>query len=521
MSTALALIVLLWGIGAYLLVLAGIALQRDALRRRPALPLLLLASAVYAIGYGLELGAQDVAWALHAVTLQYVAIASFPLLVVLLAYDITRLRPLGQRALWAVLAVVGIGALALVAGNARHDLFHAAARIEPSGGLALLSFEPGPAYVTFQVVSALCLLGAGAALLVYGVRRDTPVPLRWQSLLTLGGVLAPWLAFLAFRVGPWPVGLDVSPFAFAITGSLAYVAVTRYGLADVSPIARALVFDRMLDPVLVVDTHGRVVDINEAGAALLDALSLGPGRGRHLSEILGSDAVPAGLLNGIDPASTLVEGEPVRLAGRSFDVRLARVRLRRGTDLGSAVVLRDISDHVQLQDALTHLAHTDELTGIANRRHFIRLSERVLERAARDGSATSLAIVDLDRFKSVNDRHGHLIGDRLLRRVARAVAQRLRPTDLVGRFGGEEFAVCLPSTDAYEARGVAERIRAAVRSTTVAADDGESVGVTASVGVYTATGAACERLETVLMRADEAQYTAKRAGGDRVVDGVS
>lgn len=521
MSAAVGLTALLWVIAAAQLVLAGVALQRDTLRRRPVVPLLLGAGATYAIGYGFELLAPTAATALTALSVQYLAIAAFPLLFVMLGHDVTRTPLLASRRLRVALAVVGVAAAALVATNASHDLFHAAPRLEERDGLELLVFEPGPAYLAYQAVAGTTFLLVSALLVASAVGRRTPGRIRWQASLTAIGALAPWSLFLAGAVGLSPNGLDLTPFGFALTGALAYVGVTYYGLADVSPIARDLVFDRMLDPVYVADTDGRLIDANEAGLTLLGELGAGEWRGRSLRDLLGSDVIATATEGEVDVRATVVERSPLRLARRSFDVRLARVRRLRGADLASAVVLRDISAYVALQETLAHLAHTDELTGIANRRHFIDLTQRVLERDQREGQPTALIILDLDQFKGVNDGYGHLTGDRLLRAVARALTAQLRPTDLLGRYGGEEFAVCLAATDARSALAAAERIRSTIAAASVDSEDGHEVAVTASIGVHVSEAAQAESLETLLARADAAQYAAKRAGGDRVAVSAS
>jgi diguanylate cyclase (GGDEF)-like protein len=160
------------------------------------------------------------------------------------------------------------------------------------------------------------------------------------------------------------------------------------------------------------------------------------------------------------------------------------------------------------------LAETDALTGLTNRRHFLELAARELARSRRYGSPMALVLVDLDHFKRVNDRYGHLAGDQVLTAAARALASGLREIDVIARHGGEEFAILLPETDLTGAREVAERScrRLAETVTTV---EGDEVRITASMGVASVTGGAAT-LDELLGRADRAMYGAKRAGRDRV-----
>jgi diguanylate cyclase (GGDEF)-like protein len=153
------------------------------------------------------------------------------------------------------------------------------------------------------------------------------------------------------------------------------------------------------------------------------------------------------------------------------------------------------------------LAATDELTGSPNRRAFLdRLAPAIAETAAGRGAAVCL--VDLDGFKEVNDREGHLMGDRVLKDVAAALAGAVRETDTVARLGGDEFAVLARTAPDLPGELLAERLRAAVVGV------GAEHGVTASIGV--ATLWAGDDVEAVLHRADEAMYRAKTSGGDRV-----
>jgi diguanylate cyclase (GGDEF)-like protein len=153
------------------------------------------------------------------------------------------------------------------------------------------------------------------------------------------------------------------------------------------------------------------------------------------------------------------------------------------------------------------LAATDELTGSPNRRAFLdRLAPAIADVAGGRGAAVCL--VDLDGFKEVNDRDGHLAGDGVLKDVAGALAAAVRETDTVARLGGDEFAVLARTAPDLPGELLAERLRAAV------AVVGAGRGVTASVGV--ATLSAGDDVEAVLHRADEAMYRAKSSGGNRV-----
>ncbi len=168
----------------------------------------------------------------------------------------------------------------------------------------------------------------------------------------------------------------------------------------------------------------------------------------------------------------------------------------------------------QLAQRVVDLAQTDELTGVLNRRGFFERVERM--RAAAPVPAAALMMLDIDRFKSVNDTLGHAVGDEVLRGFARTVSDCMRPGDLLARMGGEEFCLLLPGLDEEAAREFAEHIRRTLEGRTVAQTPAGPLSVTASFGIA-AFGPDDGGLDLRLRQADEALYAAKRDGRNRVV----
>ncbi|MBK7978040.1 MAG: GGDEF domain-containing protein [Deltaproteobacteria bacterium] len=174
---------------------------------------------------------------------------------------------------------------------------------------------------------------------------------------------------------------------------------------------------------------------------------------------------------------------------------------------------RLVHSHFVRGRALERLATTDSLTALSTRAAFLETAERELDRATRYGRPLAVLILDIDRFKSVNDTHGHAAGDRVLARLGGVLASVLRRSDVAGRLGGDELAVLLPENDAATAAAVAERIRAAFASRPADGDDVRAC--TVSIGVAARADGEIE-LAALVRRADQALYAAKRGGRDRV-----
>lgn len=162
---------------------------------------------------------------------------------------------------------------------------------------------------------------------------------------------------------------------------------------------------------------------------------------------------------------------------------------------------------------LRELSNTDPLTGIANRRYFLGRCEAEFARVEREGGGLALVMLDVDRFKRINDVHGHQVGDRALRAVAQALGESVRRYDLAARLGGEEFALLLPRARREGAWSVAERCRSAIRAIALPVAH-EPRGLSASAGIALHPGVGAATLDDLLRVADEALYACKRAGRD-------
>jgi diguanylate cyclase (GGDEF)-like protein len=174
----------------------------------------------------------------------------------------------------------------------------------------------------------------------------------------------------------------------------------------------------------------------------------------------------------------------------------------------------EIAERRLLEAQLRRMATTDGLTGTLNRSQFLALGQRELEHALLVDQALAVLMLDIDHFKQINDRHGHHAGDEALKHFVAQLRTGVRGIDLLGRLGGEEFAMILPVVDASAAMQVAERLRARVATTPF--DHGDrTIDITVSIGVAMARDADTS-LEQILARADAMLYAAKHAGRNRV-----
>lgn len=294
------------------------------------------------------------------------------------------------------------------------------------------------------------------------------------------------------------------------------------------PVMVRQILDKVSDGVYILDPQHRISYWNPA-AERITGFTREDVHGRACRDgiLVHVDAGGCRHCDGSCPmAATASDFEPRDLEtylrhkdGHRIPVRVSTglLRDRQGEIAGCMQVFTDLSsrDHMKEEvERYRQLAHLDDLTGCANRRFLTESLEAKLAESRRFDWQLGVLMLDVDHFKSVNDRYGHDIGDRMLKMVAETLRSNVRPFDTVGRWGGEEFLVLLVQITPDKLLELANRLRNLVRSSAIPID-GEELSVTVSVGAAIAARYEANA-ESVLRRADEMLYRSKRLGRDRV-----
>ena len=489
----------------------------------------MVALLVWDLGYMLELTAATLHAKIVWADIEYVAIVTLPLLWLQVVLVYTGRGRLSRRA-WVVLECLAALMLAIIILNPGHQ-FRGAPHLAHTGSLNALHPDYGLLYLVAWVPYMYGILLFASLLLTRGLFSAQKIYARQYAALLVATIL-PLAAGTLYAAGlsPWP---EFNPAMAVITlsGVLMAYALFSCRLFSVAPLARDSVVEHLADGVIVVDERERLADFNPSAARALPELACGA-IGRPLADVLAGrpeasrallevarEAVSRGWVLEPHRACELrVEAAPAgpdTPAARHYSVTATAVTDRAGALIGAALMLNDVTRRVELLDEAQRLASTDGLTGLLNRRRFIELADRELARAARSDSPVTLLLLDIDRLKLVNDTCGHAAGDSVLGSVADVCRRELRPFDVVGRLGGDEFGVLLPDADLDQGLQVAERLRREIGKLAGAVLQ-DAAGATVSIGACTAQAKGGDGIDALLDSADRALYRAKDDGRDRI-----
>jgi diguanylate cyclase (GGDEF)-like protein/PAS domain S-box-containing protein len=510
---------------------------------------LMVAVAIWCLGYGFEIAAPGFSSKLWWAKIQYLGIVSVPLFWLVYTIDFTGNSWWLSSRIQRLLLIFPSITLLLAWTNEWHGLIWKQVQLNTQGPATDLTIVYG-SWFWLNIAYSYALILVGTVLLIRFVLRSRGL-FHMQARTLLIAALIPWLgnAIYVFRLNPVP-DLDLTPFAFTITGLVIAWGVLRLQFLDIVPIARQAVIESMDDEVFVLDSSNRIVDINPAAQALMKD---DPGIiGLPAAEVF--QHYPDLVARFQHPQETReVLTMRCRESDIVYEVHISPLYDRRVNYSGRLIMLHDITEREQArlilqkahqvleervqertieleaanqrlqvevaerrlaEEALLYQTMHDVLTGLPNRRMFLDRLELAFERTRRHpGTRFAVLFLDLDQFKEVNDNLGHANGDRFLIAIAQRLKQSLRAVDTLARFGGDEFAILVDEIkDIQEPLLVAQRILVAFSAPVQV--DGHQVVTSASIGIALAAET-YRHPEEILRDADVAMYRAKAEGRGR------
>lgn len=472
------------------------------------------ASAIYTFGFALELSGKTLAEMSFWIKVEYLGMPYIAPASLIMVMHFVGLERLIKKSIQTVLFIIPCITTLLVWTNDYHHLFYKSIYLRPNTPTPLVDVIMGPWYIVHGSFTFGSLLAA-ICLMLWQWNRMKRV-YRRQIITILIGLSLPTIGAFLYLMGLTPYGMDPVPIIMSLTSALYMWAILSRGMLTAVPIARENLFESMREGVLVTDRSDILIDYNRAAADMIEGLG-SSSIGKPLAQLF----LPAGteaLAYVLDTPPLLREEQEVAwmkgLQTCYYQIRSSPVQKQGGQVAGQMIMLIDVTERILLQDKLRQLATMDSLTGIYNRTHFLELSSELLLQAANSTNSLSIILLDIDFFKRINDRYGHHYGDQALQHLANVTNRHLRDGDIFGRYGGEEFVICLPDTALQQAATLCEKIRADLEASALNTLNGP-IHITASFGVVEAHSPKAT-LEELLSEADHALYSAKRNGRNAV-----
>ena len=495
---AFSFILFIFSLSFFVLFLYSLTRQRNSLAS--VFACVCLAISVYIGGYSLELRSNSLEQILFALKAEYFGAPFMSAFWLLMSYKFLY-RKAASLNLILLIMVAPCITLFLSVTNEYHHLIYTSVSVFEHDGYLLAKLVKGPwYYVNILYAYSIQIFGMVAFFRVW----RTGYQFRTQAFWMFCGSIWPGWVNIIYITGFSPLNLDLTPFGLSISGVFFCIAIFRHGFLELQEIVKDVTFLEIDEGILVVDDKNRLIDFNQACKGVFGWLDLNQ---------IGIDI-------SVFPEGKIILGQSAQkfeiIVVKDRDERVYEFRktplMDQNVKLGFVYFIQDISRQKQMIQELHDIASYDSLTGIYNRRKLMEEMDKELLRMLRYGHCFSVLMIDIDHFKLVNDQYGHQVGDEVLKVLSCTCLNRIRRTDIIGRYGGEEFLVILPEANEEHALYVAENIRKCIADLDFHSS-GCVIHITVSIGVNTAYSEEANlSVESIIKCADSALYHAKNSG---------
>ncbi|WP_419960571.1 histidine kinase N-terminal 7TM domain-containing protein [Psychrobacillus sp. BM2] len=461
-------------------------------------------SSVFTLAYAFELASTSLKEMKFWLSIEYLVMPFIPIFVLFMCMEYVghKLKTWNY-----VLFVIPLTTIFMMQTNELHHFYYRTITVDRNGPFPVLDLEWGPWFYVHAIFLFVCLIIS--VLVLLREFRKSLWMFRMQILLMVAGLLTPIIANY-FYLNDWSNGLDLGPISLSITFMFHGLALLTLQMFNVAPIARESVFESLKEGIIVLNQNHVIVDYNKAVLNVIPTMS---------SHYIGKPIAEALVQNPL--LTEMLEEEQecdytkfLESGAIHFRINFSEVVNKSGLYVGKIITFVNVTEKVRMEEKLRQLASLDGLTQLFNRTFFMRKSEMIFDDIMMDGGSISIIMFDIDHFKRVNDTFGHGAGDIVLTNVTSIAKENLRVTDFMGRYGGEEFIICMPETSLAEATYRANKIRQAVEESFTTFND-EEILVTSSFGVSNVNMEAGEdkySVQQLIRQADQALYAAKHKG---------
>ncbi len=481
--------------------------HRSVLGARFFLLTLILAE-FWIVSQGLEMSALDLSTKIIWANIEYIPIMLTPLTYLYLTLHYTRHEKWLQHRWLPFLLLIAPVVLNILlwtnSGLIRQDVY-----LNLSGAFPTVGKTYGPLFWIFAAYNySITIITMGN---LAGAFKEKKSLYYKQNVFLFIAILLPVISNLLQISGLNPFNTDITPVCFGISALIIFWGIFRYRLFDIVPIARSIIIQEMRTGMIVLSNDGRFLDINPAAKKMLQITSEQP-IGLNIETELCS--MPE-IIRIFEEAKDVVSEVSFSSSDifYCYETSLTRIKNADKESIGWLLQIYDITERKTSEEIIQHMAFHDALTGLPNRSCFHMLFAEELAHSRIRGDLLTVAFLDLDNFKNINDTYGHDVGDRVLIKVAERLKGVLRESDIIARIGGDEFAILLPHVENDEkieliGKKIIEIFRKDVNI------DGNSFEIKASIG-FGVSPRDGDSIDVLLKKADKAMYLVKRNTKDK------
>lgn len=467
-------------------------------------------STIFTYSYAFELCSKSLEQIKFWLKIEYLAMPFIPVFILLMCLEYIGIRL--KNWIYYILFITPIVTIFMHDTNDLHHLYYKSVSLRSDFPFPIVNLEYGPFFYVHSIYLFLCLMFSIIMLLVR--LRKAVFRFKIQIFMMIAGLIMPIVANHFYLNGLSPYGIDLGPVSMSISFLFHGSALITFQMFNVAPIARDTVFESMKDGVIVLSQNNRVLDYNQAMKDVLPILNK-HAIGKQIKDILlGHNHLLELIKKGQScDYELLMNRQTIH-----YNIRFSPVLNKNGMTVGQILTFTNITERIYLLKKLKRLASIDGLTQIFNKSFFMNKYEEVFNELKAKGENIAVVMFDIDHFKSVNDTYGHEVGDVVLSYVSKLAKEHLRKSDFIGRYGGEEFVICMPNTNILEAYKIADHIREKIAERKTRINDND-IQVTSSFGVTSTQfliGDENKTMQSLIREADQALYVAKNSGRDRV-----
>lgn len=458
---------------------------------------------IWVAAQGLEIAALDLPTKIIWANIQYISITLTPVTYFYLALEFTRYDRPKSRWLPILLLVFPIALNILLWTDGLHSLIRQNVYLSYEGSFPMISKTFGPLFwafaaynFTFNVITLILLANT--------FREKAPL-YREQAIFLFIALLLPVISTAVHVSGLNPFIVDTTPVVFGLSAIIISWGAYRYRLFAVIPIARSIIIQNMSIGMIVLDNKGRLLDFNPAAKEML-SIKTNKYTGVPIETVLHEfpDLVSIYKEGNEAVCETLFESNG---SCNHFEVSFTKLTDRYYKPIGWLLQIYNITERKAAESVIRHAAFHDALTGLPNRNYFKVLFAQELDLAKKREENLTIAYLDLDDFKAVNDKFGHDVGDSLLCEIAQRLKGALRESDIISRIGGDEYTIILPGVAAAEKiEYIRQKIMSVFENTYDLQDLCLQIKASIGFSVFPRDG---DSPELLLKMADQAMYLAK------------